>query len=44
MNELTVRYQYKTGTEKKVKSLELPLANPILLAAKMKHAGSHTCM
>jgi len=36
--------KYKTGTERMVGSLELRLANPIMLAAKAKQAGSPTCM
>lgn len=36
--------KYKMGTEKMVTSLELPLANPILLAAKAKKAGSSACL
>ena len=36
--------KYKTGTEKMVTALELPLANPILLAAKAREVGSSTCM
>ena len=36
--------KYKTGTEKMVTALELPLANPILLAAKAKQVGGSTCM
>jgi len=36
--------KYKTGTEKMVTALELPLANPILLAAKARQVGGSNCM
>ena len=36
--------KYKTGTEKMVKSLELLLAKPILLAGKASQAGSTACL
>ena len=38
--------KYKNGTEKMVRSLELPLANPIMLAAQSRGQGgaSLTCM
>lgn len=35
--------KYKNGTEKMVRSLELPLAKPILLAANSKEVGVPTC-
>lgn len=36
--------KYKAGTERMVRSLDLPLADPILLAGKARYAGGSSCM